>query len=93
MPATYDVRVFTAQWCPRCSHVVAGPFVQLEEDDSPWDFDTLLQSVTQEFNAEKRLTLNANREAGSDPSSIALKEGGSGSQTQSGHRSSRGVVA
>lgn len=32
---------------------------QLKEDDSPWDFDSLLQSVTQDFNAEKRFKFNA----------------------------------
>eukprot|EP00752_Nemacystus_decipiens_P007427 g6639.t1 len=68
------------------------PPEMLEEDDSPWDFDTLLQSVTQEFNAEKRMALDPTGKAGSDPSSIAL-DGGSGSQMQSGHRSSRALVA
>lgn len=56
---------------------------QLKEDDNPWDFDSLLQSVTQEFNAEKRLKLNAEAHGGG-PRSSSISLQGSGSQMQGG---------
>lgn len=61
---------------------------QLKEDDSPWDFDSLLQSVTQEFNAEKRLKFDApsgpEADGGARSSIISLQ--GSSSQIQGGPR-------
>ncbi|CAM9891163.1 unnamed protein product [Ectocarpus sp. 4 AP-2014] len=71
------------------------PPEMLEEDDSPWEFDSLLQSVTQEFNAEKRLAFRAKLGTGDDDGSTATTLGRrSSSQEQGGsRRSSRALVA
>ncbi|CAM9487544.1 unnamed protein product [Ectocarpus fasciculatus] len=76
------------------------PPEMLEEDDSPWEFDSLLQSVTQEFNAEKRLAFHAAKlgtdEDGSTATSSTFEtfERRSSSQEQGGsRRSSRALVA
>ncbi|CAN0431531.1 unnamed protein product [Hapterophycus canaliculatus] len=58
------------------------PPEMLDEDDSLWDFDSLLQSVTQDFNAEKRLTFNEDDRTGAG----STPQGGSS-------RSSRALVA
>ena len=39
-------------------------FSQLEEDDNPWGFDSLLQAVTQESNMAKMMS--GSRKEGSD---------------------------
>ena len=65
--------------------------VQLEEDDSPWDFDSLLQSITQEFNAEGRSEAIG---LGGASGSTALNQDGSSSQLRGGsRRPSRALVA
>lgn len=68
---------------------------QLEEDDTPWEFDSLLQSVTQEFNAEKRSAFHAKIGTDHDDGSTANTfERRSSSQEQGGsRRSSRALVA
>ncbi len=64
--------------------------VQLEEDDSPWDFDSLLQSITQEFNAEGRSEAVGD---GGESTAIVL-DGGSSSQLRGvSRRPSRALVA
>ena len=79
------------------SHPFHLPFVflQLEEPDIPWDFDSLLQSITQDLNAEKRLAFESGTEGAADLANIrqsTLQEGSS-SRPQGGSRSNRALVA
>lgn len=63
--------------------------VQLGEDDSPWDFDSLLQSITQEFNAEGRKAVG-----GESGSTVTILDDGSSSQLRGvSRRPSRALVA
>ncbi|CAM9403939.1 unnamed protein product [Laminaria digitata] len=73
------------------------PREMLEEADVPWDFDSLLQSITQDLNAEKRLAFESGAGGAEldNPGGIStLQERGSGSRLQGGgSRSSRALVA
>lgn len=68
-------------------------FVQLEEDDSPWDFDSLLQTVTQEFNAEQRSAFNSQGQEDIDEVGRSDLRAAPSLRLQGGSRFSRALVS
>lgn len=83
-----NVSNFALLWVPLKQNSVRLKKTQLDEDDSAWDFDGLLQAVTQEFNAQ------AMAESGSNESGAARDFPlPTGSRSALGLRASRALVA